>query len=86
MAFPHPKSRKENYRKEDIPNSRGVIWNLFKRAIYITDYRNTKDDVNPAKNGTFGGFFHLTLFAPSSNASIIQSLSIENLRHTLFNP
>src|SRR5204862_421707 len=28
MAFPHPKSRKEQYRKKDIPNSGGVIWSV----------------------------------------------------------
>jgi hypothetical protein len=50
MAFPNPKPRKENYEKEDKPNSRGVIGNFFKRTINITEYRNAKDDVNPAKN------------------------------------
>jgi hypothetical protein len=64
MAFPHPKSRKDNYRKEDIPNSGGVIWNFFKRTINITDYRNAKDDVNPAKNRTFGGIIHLIHLLP----------------------
>src|SRR5215471_9694324 len=58
MAFPHPKSRKDHYRKEDKPNSGGVFWYFFKRTINITDYRNAKDDVNPAKNRTFGAFFH----------------------------
>src|ERR1700704_3266812 len=58
MAFPHPKSRKDKYRKEDKPNSGGAIWNFFKRTINITEYRNAKDDVNPAKNRTFGGIFH----------------------------
>ena len=58
MAFPHPKSRKEHYRKEDKPNSGGVIWYFFKRTINIPDYRNAKDDVNPAENRTFGGVFH----------------------------
>lgn len=58
MAFPHPQSRKDKYRKEDKPNSRGVVWNVFKRAINITEYRNTKDDVNPAKNRTFDALVH----------------------------
>jgi hypothetical protein len=48
MAFPHPKSRKEEDRKEDKPNSGGVLRDLFKRAIDITDDRNAEDDVNPA--------------------------------------
>ena len=58
MAFPHPKSRKENYTYEDKPSSGGVVWDLFKRTINITDYRNGKDDVNPANNRTFSGIFH----------------------------
>src|SRR6266487_2001484 len=58
MAFPHPKSRKEHYRNDDKPNTGGVLWNFFKRTINITEYRNATDDVNPAKNRTFGGLFH----------------------------
>ena len=58
MALPHPKSRKDNCRKEDQPNSGGVLWNLFKRTINITEYRNAKDDVKPAKNRAFGGITH----------------------------
>lgn len=58
MAFPHPKSRKDNYRNSDIPNHGGIVWKFFKRTINITDYRNAKEDVNPAKNGTFGGIIH----------------------------
>jgi hypothetical protein len=52
MAFPHPKSRKDKCRNEDKPNSGGVRWNVFKRTINITEYRNAEDDVNPAKNRT----------------------------------
>src|SRR5271167_4069108 len=58
MAFPHPKSRKVYYRNDDKPNTGGVLWNFFKRTINIPEYRNDKDDVNPAKNRTFGGLFH----------------------------
>jgi hypothetical protein len=58
MALPHPKSRKEHYRNDDKPNTGGVLWNFFKRTINITEYRNAKDDVNPAKNRTFDGIFH----------------------------
>src|SRR6516162_3214209 len=58
MAFPHPKSRKEHYRNDDKPNTGGVLRNFFKWTINITEYRNAKDDVNPAKNRTLGGFFH----------------------------
>ena len=53
MAFPHPKSRKENYRNGHIPNNGGVVWKLFKRTINVTDYRNPEDDVNPAKDRMF---------------------------------
>src|SRR5579859_1792180 len=58
MAFPHPKPRKGEYRYENKTSSWSVVWNLVKRTINITEYRNGKDDVNPAKNRTFGGFFH----------------------------
>src|SRR5207302_1115950 len=56
VAFPHPQSRKDHYRKEDKPSCGGVVWKFFKRTINITEYRNAKDDVNPAKNRTCGGF------------------------------
>jgi hypothetical protein len=63
MAFPHPKSRKEKHGKEEIPNRRGVIGYFLKRTIDIADYGNAKDDVNPAKNGTFDGIVnHLIPF------------------------
>jgi hypothetical protein len=58
MAFPHPKPRKEQYRKKDVPNTGGVVVRIRRRIINETEYRNATDDVNPAKNPTFGGFFH----------------------------
>src|SRR6266404_1050644 len=58
MAFPHPQSRKDHYRKEDKPSCGGIVRKFFKRTIDITEYRNGKDDVNPAKNRTFGGIFY----------------------------
>src|ERR1700747_2245505 len=64
MAFPHPQSRKDHYRDEDEPSRAGVIWNFVKRTINITDDRNAKDDVNPAKNRTFGGLFHELICPP----------------------
>ena len=60
MAFPHPQSRKNKRRNEDQPSGGGVVWNLVKRAINVAEYRNAKDEVNPAKNRTcrsFGGGF-----------------------------
>ena len=58
-AFPHPQSRKGDYRKGDEPNYGSVVWEFFKRTINVTDYWNGKDDVNPAKNRPFSCFFHL---------------------------
>src|SRR5579862_1763991 len=58
MAFPHPESRKENHRNDDTPHKIGILWNFFKRTINIAEYRNTEDEVNPAKDRTFSGFFH----------------------------
>src|SRR5258707_1084895 len=58
MAFPHPQSRKDHYRKEDIPSWGGIVWKFFKRTINIPEYRNAKDDVNPSKNRTLGGIIH----------------------------
>jgi len=73
MAFPHPKPRKGKYRNEDKPSSGGVVWNLFKRTINITDYRNAKNDVNRAKNPTFCALAHdpprFTTFEPPEAAS-----------------
>src|SRR5260370_8538077 len=58
MAVTHPKSRKKHDMNDDKPNTGGVRWNFLKRTINITEYRNAKDDVNRAKNRTFGGIFH----------------------------
>src|SRR5215471_9956402 len=58
MTFPHPKSRKNNYRKCDIPNHGRVVRKFFERTINISDYRTAKDDVNTAEDRTFGGLFH----------------------------
>src|SRR6267154_6631437 len=58
MAFPHPKSRKEHYWHEDKPSSGRVVWNLFERTINIAEYRNAEDDVDRAKDPTFGALVH----------------------------
>jgi|SRR6185369_3685966 len=55
MALPHPQSRKHHYRKEDKPDKWCVLWQVFKRTINITEYRNAKDDVNPAPNRALSG-------------------------------
>lgn len=53
MAFPHQQSREDHEREEDIPRRVGVLWKLFKRTVDISVYRNSDDDVNPAKNRTW---------------------------------
>jgi hypothetical protein len=58
VALPHPQSRKDHYGEEDKPSCRGIVWKFFKRTINIAEYRNAKDDVNPAKNRTFGALVH----------------------------
>jgi hypothetical protein len=57
-ALPHPKSREKHYRDDDKPNSANVLWNFFKWTIDMAEYRNAKDNVNLAKNRTFGSSFH----------------------------
>src|SRR5579872_3341334 len=66
VAFPHPQSRKDHYRNEDKPGPEGVVGKLFKRTIDVTEYRNGKNDVNPAKNRPFGAFFHDEFVLPLS--------------------
>jgi hypothetical protein len=58
MAFPHPQSRNDHYRKKDESSCGGIAWEFVKWTVDIAEYRNAKDDVNPAKNRTLGGFFH----------------------------
>ena len=58
MAFPHPQSRKDHNRKEDVPSCGGVVWKFFKRTVDITEFWYGNDDVNPAKNRTLGDIFH----------------------------
>jgi len=50
MAFPHPESRKDHYRNEQIPSKGSVLWNLVERTIDVTNDRNANDQVNAAKN------------------------------------
>jgi hypothetical protein len=52
MAFPHPQSRKEQYRNDDKPDAAGVLREFFKRTINITEDRKAEEDVNPAKHRT----------------------------------
>ena len=88
MAFPHPKSRKDEYRKEDKPNRGGVVWNFFKRTINIAEDRNAKDDVNPAKNRTFGVLVHdvVLLIAVGRQARDHGGKLLEHLRPAELGP
>jgi hypothetical protein len=65
MAFPHPKSRKDDHRNGDESNNGGEVWNGFKRTINITDDRKAKDDVNPARNRPIRGETHSWLLLDS---------------------
>ena len=76
MAFPHPQPRKENYGKRDIPNNGSVVWKLFKGTINVTDDRNAEDDVNPAKNRTFGGISHSIPFHREFAAHIFRPATL----------
>ena len=58
MAFPHPQTCKDHDRKEDVASWRGIVGEFFEGAINVAEYRNCKDDVDPAKNRTSGGIFH----------------------------
>jgi hypothetical protein len=58
MALPHPKTGKGNHRDRDIANNGSVVWKFLKGTIDITDYRNGKDEVNPAKNRTHDASVH----------------------------
>jgi len=58
MAFPHPKSRKDQDGNGHKPNHRGVVWQLLERTVNIAGYWDGKDNVNPAKDRTFGGVTH----------------------------
>jgi hypothetical protein len=58
MAFPHPQPGNDHSSKEDVPSWESIVWKLFKRTVNITEYRNGKDDVNPANNRTLDLCFH----------------------------
>jgi len=75
MAFPHPQSRKHHYRNGDKANNGSVIWKLFKGTINVTDDRNAEDDVNPAKNRTFGSISHSIPFRREFAAHIFQPVT-----------
>ena len=46
MAFPHPKSRKDNHRKKNKPNNGAKFGISSNGLINMTEYRNAKDDVH----------------------------------------
>src|SRR4029078_12040288 len=63
MAFPHPQSGQDEQRYEHISSRGGVIGDLFKWTIDISDDRNAQDEMRPAKNRAFGALGHG--FAPN---------------------
>jgi hypothetical protein len=65
MALPHPESGKDKYGKEDIANKGGVIGNLFKRAVHVSQNRNAADDVDPAKDRPLDALVHEVLLYDS---------------------
>src|SRR5215470_5972152 len=67
MALPHPQSRKDHYGQENIAGWPGVVRQFFKRTVNVTGYRNSKDDVNPAKNHTLvHGLLHSLCGVPAN--------------------
>ena len=81
MALLYPKSRKDEYRNGNKPNNGGIVWKFFKRTINITDYRNAKDEVNPAKNRTFGGIYHdwlVNIFVDPAPPGLARTKSFTN--------
>ena len=58
MALPHPKPRKDQYRKKEIPDAVGIVVSVRRRIINVTKYRNATDDVNPAKRCTRDASVH----------------------------
>ena len=77
MAFPHPQSRKDHHRKEEIASWGSIVWKFFKRTINVTQYRNAEDEVNPAKNRTLGGSIHSRL-RELGRCIVLQSSSIHD--------
>src|SRR5262249_47053989 len=72
MTFPHPQSRKHNCRKCDISNNGSIVWEFFKWTVNVADYRNSKDDVDRAKDRTFGSISHSIPFRREFAANIFQ--------------
>src|SRR5262245_8081739 len=58
MALPHPQARQDNRGNGDKSDHGGIFGKLFKRTVSITDDRNAKEEVNPAKNRTLDALGH----------------------------
>src|SRR5215210_7785743 len=73
MALPHPQSGKDNHRNKDKAEHADVLLNFRRRTINVAQDRKAKDDVNPAKNQSFGGIsHHRALFHRGSASYIFQ--------------
>src|SRR5262249_20425320 len=87
VAFPHPQSRKNNYRNGYKPKNRGILGNLFKRSINVTDYGDAEDDVHRSKNQMYGGVIHeLLLFGKFFNCQPGSFLACCSHALTCFSP
>src|SRR5262249_48210233 len=58
VALPHPESGQNNHRNKEKTSGRGVLREVFKRTVNVSDDWNGEDDVSPAKKRPFGGFRH----------------------------
>jgi hypothetical protein len=58
LSFPHPQSREKNGWKIKVTKEWKIRASFVRRAINVSEQRQTKDDVRPAKNRTSGGVFH----------------------------
>jgi hypothetical protein len=48
MAFPHPKSRKDHDRNENIARLKGIVWQPLEWTVNVTEDRDTEDEMHPA--------------------------------------
>src|SRR6185369_14954317 len=62
VPFPHPQTTCDNHWYGNVTYYWRIVWKLFKRTIDITNYRNSKDYMNPAENSTLRGTtYHLVV-------------------------
>ena len=79
MAFPHPQSGNDHDGNENKPGLEGVVWNFVEGAIDISKDRNAEDEVNPAKNRSYGALAH------EVDSLVCRTVSFPNGHHS-FHP